>query len=50
MSGHKIKVPNFRLNKNGKLTKVSAPRNASHAIAQKKSKRVRVAKQGALKP
>lgn len=44
-----IPLKNVRL-KDGKLQKFTKPRNASQAIQQKKSTRVRVAKQGALKP
>ncbi len=48
MTGQVIKLGNFRLTKDGKLKKITIPRNASHKIAMKKSKRVRVAKKGSL--
>lgn len=42
MTGHKIKLPGFRFAKNGNLERIPSYRlNASAAIAQKKSKKVR---------
>jgi hypothetical protein len=44
-----IPLKNVRLSKDGKLVKFSKPRDASHKIQQRKSKRVRVAKKGATR-
>lgn len=45
MTGHKIKLPGFRFAKNGNLERSPSYRlNASAAIAQKKSKKVKVAR------
>ncbi len=41
-----IPVKGTRIDKSGKLVKFNKPRNASHAIAQKKSTTVRVKRKG----
>jgi len=45
-SGRKVKIPGYRLTKEGKLVKDQKRLNVSQRLQQASSKRIRVAKRG----